>query len=368
MHQTLEPNPKENFCLGKILYSIFIILHFIFLASLCFCMKHRPQIALYGNLFFLFCLVVLCVCIYNDKKIGFEFLDKKIGDYGNLSFIVFHSILLLLINILGIAIIFSLALENGYEFSSVINAEGLTYISAIGGFIGGVIGPLISLVASLLVFVTLKLQSKQIKDAQKAIADSYHLDTIPYLFTEYEQVKVSLNSLISDYAKRNPEKSLDFFCYMVFSYRNILEIKKNSNIDKQRFIFYELFPKTEGQDFEEKKENAEKQWIKLPKEKFCFKTFLDIKRKNEESFKIFCDQYISICTLIILHLKFSETTDQVLLNYQQLFLKKMTSYEICFHLANQNNTILEPKIKSMFENEIEESLKQEINTHFILTV
>jgi hypothetical protein len=344
---------------------LFLSLHLLFL-FLVWYTNSKALIAFCGNVFFILCIAVLFFLIYIRKnKIGYEFIDQNITNYGELSLIVFHIILLLTVDIFAICIVFYFSMSNGYVYSDTVDKDGLEIISQIGSFIGGVIGPLISLVAFLLVFVTLKLQSKQIRDTQKAIEESKHLDTIPFLFEEYEKIKKNLDSLITDFAKRTPEKSIDFFAYIYYSYQTFYNLLTNSNSSnnayENRFLVYELYIEEKGKeetDFSIKMKDAKEWWDKMDKSKSCFETFLEQKRSKQESFNIYLAQYLSVYKLLFEHLKFSENDEkkkEFLINYQQLLLKKMSGYEKGFHYLNNSN-----EVNKIMEIELPTQIKAEL--------
>ncbi len=351
--------------MNRLLYTLYLLAHLFFFIFVYIKKQELVHFIILGNIFLILGLFVLFIFVYNNQKTSFAFFDRKINDYGKLSFVIFHLIYLISVNIAIVSFIFYNALCAGYELTNVITKESLENINLIGGFIGGVIGPLFTLVASLLVFVTLKLQNKQIKDTQEALVNSNHIDTIPYFFNEYESIKSKLNQLIyKQYIRQFPNR--DFFNYSISSIRKTSIIINKENIDAEDLTFLTdtLFPNLKIDDYKNRQESAKEKWEKRDRNSNASQIFFDFKLANDKSYKFLLSQYDSIIELLVSQLHFADNTDtKNLIGYQNIFLKKITQYELLFiHLFTTKRLNKSGAFYDKVLSEIDLQLKEEFKS------
>ncbi|MFN8309381.1 MAG: hypothetical protein U0T73_05410 [Chitinophagales bacterium] len=226
------------------------------------------------------------------------YLNSKNDEYGTFSFVLFHLVFIFLINLLFLFSAFIYYLNNSYFFADRIDAETAQTLSNLGGFLGGCLGPLISLISTLLIFTTLKLQNQQLKETRESLIQSKYKEPIPFFIQEYEKAKIDLNILITSLDDNKTAVSKNFFNYYVLLEDRISTLLQQTNYYQadKLFIFMEFFPQIKGRGENEKLEKAIKEFVEAKD------VSVHTLKQNQETYKELTDLYFAATNLLFSHL------------------------------------------------------------------
>lgn len=199
-----------------------------------------------------------------NEKISIFFRKILISFYDKCSWMrfgpTFLTVSLFLIFFVALILWLKIAVNLDFPFLKFSNVTQLAYMGQIGDFFGGVLNPLLSFMALIAVLFTIKMQSKELKEAKEETRIANRIQDKQTAVFERQNFESVLFRLLDVHGRlaermrlRNKFEESDVFKAVV---DNVLDLVNENNTDVQSTYFPDLDSWVERRE-EQKRRNAD---------------------------------------------------------------------------------------------------------------